>query len=618
MNPKKLSAAGILGLTLILVLAGFLTACGNPTSNTEPESADTAVLEAKIAEAEQAKAGIKTGESAANVAIGIHFVTTAEMTAFNNAINSAKSILNNTTASQSEVDAAVTSLDAAIGVFNTAKGKTGTKTTGFTTAEIDGLVASADTAIAGVFKSSDNGNDISPADVWVPVIIYDALRTAIDTADKTTPAALDTSYIALSQTLAAFETAKKAGTTPDKSALNSAIGTANAMLPGLVIADSSAEVYIGKTWATGTQKTALDTALTGANTAKNNNNATVNAVNAALTALTNAINAITTNAPGVKKYSLTISGLSAYADEEVRIGLFASSAAVDINAPRDIYGFGMVTGGAVSMDLLAANGQAWAANGTSWYIGLFIGTGNAVYAGKNPNNFSSTPEPVLTLASFSKVEVFSVSFNDLTVIISEGEVKFDDLYDFLSKPNINMGDIISLLTNDIYDNYSEWKEEIGFAHYKNQAKTTEYKGSDIITGDMIIYTDFPIMDMSVYFKKLGEIIGCFDSPVIIPDGAWKVIILTTDSTGGHKSKGIITGATWSIPLYDNKKGALDDYWNIDTENEWHYALDVLFSDGSSYKKPISPVIKFNFAEVNINGIHDVGSLGPVPSLVLTP
>ncbi|MDR2304067.1 MAG: hypothetical protein LBE10_05720 [Treponema sp.] len=136
------------------------------------------------------------------------------MDAFTAAIAAAKAVKDNTAATQAEVDAALSALNAARTTFMDTKAP-GNKTSNFTVAELTELLTAASSVKAGVVSSVD-GSDVSPSVQWVPAATLAALNTAITAAEAITEASSqtdrDTAYTALNAEKNNFNTAKKPGT----------------------------------------------------------------------------------------------------------------------------------------------------------------------------------------------------------------------------------------------------------------------------------------------------------------------------------------------------------------------------------------------------------------------
>jgi hypothetical protein len=200
MKQKLLFILGIISVALVFAI----TAC----SSGSLEKPDLTALNAKIAEAEAAKVGVLTATKAEDVAKGLKWVNSAVMTTFNKAIEDAKADRNAET--QVEVDLATILLSAAIDAFNEKK-QNGSKSSGFTQAELTALINKANADKDGV-KVSVDGEDVSTLEFWVPQAEMSALDNAISAAQSATTGNIDTQYNALETALTSFNTAKQKGT----------------------------------------------------------------------------------------------------------------------------------------------------------------------------------------------------------------------------------------------------------------------------------------------------------------------------------------------------------------------------------------------------------------------
>ncbi|MDR2575986.1 MAG: InlB B-repeat-containing protein [Treponema sp.] len=200
------------GLLGTLTIAGLLilTACpqpdGDPGTGTGGGKINLSALQAKIAEAELAKEGVLTATQASDVAQGRKWVTAGVMEAFTTAIYNAKIALGADT--QQKVDSAVKTLSAEINAFNGMK-QIGTKTSGFTQADLNALIDDANTAKSGVAASTD-GKDVSLQEYWVTPSVMDALDSAINAAYY--GGNIDSAYNSLNTALINFIANKKPGT----------------------------------------------------------------------------------------------------------------------------------------------------------------------------------------------------------------------------------------------------------------------------------------------------------------------------------------------------------------------------------------------------------------------
>jgi hypothetical protein len=140
-------------------------------------------LNTAIGEADAAKSGVAIETAAANVPLGIKWVTQAEMNALTDAISAAEVVKNNTAATQTEVDSAVTTLGNAVTTFNNAK-KTGTNA--------DLIVADKTALNAAIVQAKDarnsvaisvDGTDKAPGTKWVTQDVLDTFNAAITAAE---------------------------------------------------------------------------------------------------------------------------------------------------------------------------------------------------------------------------------------------------------------------------------------------------------------------------------------------------------------------------------------------------------------------------------------------------
>jgi hypothetical protein len=262
---------------------------------------NTLVLNAKIAEAENARDSVTVEETAAEVAYGAPWANAEQKATLQTAIDTARGAL--TAATQDAVDNAVIALDTVLSNFNTAVTNNGPggKQTGFTQEQFATLIADAKAAITGVVSSTKNGDDVSPLANWVTQTVWVALDTAITTAEGVLDFQ-DSDYMHLRTPLTDFNIAIRLGSTPDREALQAAIDDADSAKEDVVRETNADDVPPGSAWVTQAQWDALVTPYTDALAVKNNDNATKNDVAAAKDALDGAVGifntAKTTNGPG--------------------------------------------------------------------------------------------------------------------------------------------------------------------------------------------------------------------------------------------------------------------------------------------------------------------------------
>ena len=297
--------AAVTALTSALVT--FRNAQGTGTN-----TLDTIALANMISDANNAKELTFVATSAADVPLGAYWVTQTVMDAFDAAIAAAQNALASAT-TQTAINQAFTALDSAMEDFYDAF-QAGTKTSGFTSAQVNTQVTAAETLKTGV-KTSANGNDVSPLEYWVTSSALTAFNNAINALKNASgQTAIDTAYLALISAIGNFSGARQHGTIPNKSDLEEGIDFANDQKNTVVTAATAAAAPWGSRWATQAQFNALNTAIENATAVLINNNATVNDVHAAEDALETAYeifdDAVTKNGPGTQPIPVSFSALT--------------------------------------------------------------------------------------------------------------------------------------------------------------------------------------------------------------------------------------------------------------------------------------------------------------------
>jgi hypothetical protein len=201
---KKVFFFGLTGALLVMFLAG----CPNPTNSDKPSSGpDTSVLDAGIVAAEAAKAGVLVGEKE-TIAQSMAYVSLDDMTTFTAAINAAKAVQNNGSATQEAVNNAATTLATAVETFTGRIKNDGTKSNGFDQTELNTLIAAANAAKQGVVTSAD-GTNISPSVYWVTQEVLNTYTAAIAAAEGASD--IDGRYTALVAAINAFKAELRPG-----------------------------------------------------------------------------------------------------------------------------------------------------------------------------------------------------------------------------------------------------------------------------------------------------------------------------------------------------------------------------------------------------------------------
>jgi hypothetical protein len=179
-SGAALRAAGIAVLALTVMFA----ACSNPAGGEgSGGGANKTALNAAIETAEAAKAGVLVNTNSGNVALGTYWATQTDLDTFNAAINTAKTVRDNTSASQPQVDGAVTTLNNAVADFNAAK-QSGTLVLDWSA--LDAEIAAAKMARDGVIVAVNAAGAASGAK-WVTQAQFDALQAKITAAETLTP-----------------------------------------------------------------------------------------------------------------------------------------------------------------------------------------------------------------------------------------------------------------------------------------------------------------------------------------------------------------------------------------------------------------------------------------------
>jgi len=469
------------------VLHSALVAFKNAKREGNAAPADAGALADKIAEAENAKTAVVASDIAENVAIGMQWVTHEAMNTFSNAINAAKAILNTNTI-QSVVNSAILTLDNAINTFIWAV-QSGNKASDFTAEELIMLIENAK-AIKENIKTSNNGNDVSPADSWVSENILNALNAAIvsaENADET----IDSQYMALLAAMNTFNNAKKNGTVPNKTNLYNAIISADNAKEGIAEAASAAQAPYGFPWATVAQWTAFNTAYNNAVTVYDNANSSQAIVTAETTALNAAIRtfklALQANGPGTRQNTITITGFSnAQNGKAIIVSLFSTLDGIDGSfAEPAIHGFGEITNGEVTVTLMwFGSSDFWVENG-SRYAGLTISDDY----GFEPNTqfFIRRSTIDFTTEAYNPTVYFS-DFEELEFSFRLGDMVGDAIF---NGSQMTFNELFTAIGGVDFDTLLPVMEELGIVYYKDKGLTQAFTGSDLVGADTMIYTVLP-------------------------------------------------------------------------------------------------------------------------------
>jgi hypothetical protein len=505
---------------------------------------DKTAFNAMIAEAELYQLMVLVSDNAANVSVGVYWVTQTAMNTFTSAIATAKTALNDVT-TKSALASAQDALQSAMSAF-IAAGQEGSKNSGFSAEEMTALITQANTAKTGVETSTANGDDVSPAKYWVSPSELTALENAITTAQAAT-GNIDSAYLSLVDAINTFDECRQQGTSPDKNALFDAIRSADQVKTGdIAVATSASSAPYGLPWATPTQWASFNTALSNALTVASNYNATKNMVSAALNNLNSAIDAfnqaVTNNGEGTRQNSITINGFSSSTYPNGSY-IFARIIVDDTNISSDeANSYGDIQNGSATIQLTSSSsGSPWGKNG-SWFVLLQVNPDgfSRYYISKSAVDFTSTPHAVKKFSDFKKY-AFSIKLGEVArwIFTSPGQtMTLDDWY------------------------FEVFGNSYANIFYRDEALTQTFSGSAIVNADTVIYSESPIyIDGGDRGEKIGEITGMI-TLTNIPNPPPRVIMSASGLDGNnwssHNSTINMSGITgssatvnWSIPIYEN-------------------------------------------------------------------
>ena len=279
---EKMKKRPFVLLAALLAAGAFAVVMGAcPQPGSEAGNTDTGALEAKITEAESAKAGVLVSADGADIAVNEYWVTQPVMTAFENAITAAGQAL---TGDQGAVDAAAGTLGAEITTFMNAK-QSGNQISGYTTGELTALIAAALAAKEDVFVDDDAAN-VPEDEYWVTQDDMDALDAAITAAEEAvSQAEIDAAYVALSAAITAFNEAKQEGTQNSGftvEEMETLLHHAAEAKEGVQISVDGTDIGTDHVWVTQSEMDALDAAISEAESATGNIDDAYNALHAAI------------------------------------------------------------------------------------------------------------------------------------------------------------------------------------------------------------------------------------------------------------------------------------------------------------------------------------------------
>ena len=266
----------------VLAFVMALAACPNPAGNSTGRDADKTALATAIANAEREKDSVVINSNPANVPLGTQCVTQTQWNDFEEALNSATGVRDNSSATQSQVNDATTHLNNAIAAFRSAK-IAGTATPVDKSALIAKITEAKFTKDSAV--QADNAAAVAQGASWATVSQHTALANAIAAAESvrntaTAQPAVDTAAATLSSAITAFNSAvsvngpgtKSSGF--DQNALSELIARANAAKAGVLASINGWDVPPTSAWVLSSVLTALENAIaTASNNPADSNNA---------------------------------------------------------------------------------------------------------------------------------------------------------------------------------------------------------------------------------------------------------------------------------------------------------------------------------------------------------
>jgi len=291
---KKVKAGG-----LLLLVAGILlvTACKSPVGGgnqgviDDPSQQDKASLIEEIAKAQALLDSLAVSENGTDIEKNRYWVISKW--ALECAIDDAQEIVDSPDATAEEIQLALEALTEAYNAANNAKQR-GTKTVD--KSALGAKIAEAE-ALAASLQTAANGDNIPPNEEWVTAAEKSKLTGAIQAAkavaadENAVQDAADSALAALTQAYNEANSAKKKGTTPNKTALIAKIAEAAQKIDNAGPSESGdgSEWKPNQLWVSVEVYDALQNALSVAEQARDYVNATKVAVDAALANLTAAL-----------------------------------------------------------------------------------------------------------------------------------------------------------------------------------------------------------------------------------------------------------------------------------------------------------------------------------------
>ncbi|MCQ5131066.1 S-layer homology domain-containing protein [Butyricicoccus faecihominis] len=281
---------GMVGKAITVTIKNYDPITSTPTAVVQ---ADKTALKSALKAAEAALTGVSgTDEAADKVLLGVQFVTTAQMKAYQDALAAANAVVSAADANTAAVAAAVEALNTALSTFNGQKQNGTWNEVGELQAALSDALKAADTAKANI-QTSENGLDVAPTAQWVTADVMAAFdKTIADAAavkDSTDAAVLGQALANVNAATASFGSAKKSGASIDTAKLVTAINNAGLNINSVTIGDKETidnNITVVTKAVSATYGSAIDAAIAAVE-----NPANQKAVNDALAALNEATKA---------------------------------------------------------------------------------------------------------------------------------------------------------------------------------------------------------------------------------------------------------------------------------------------------------------------------------------
>ena len=260
---------------------------------------DRTALSTKIGDAQAVK--VVVSENGSDVLPTAKWTTQEALNTFNQAIAAAEAVLNNTGATQAEVNQAILNLDNAVTTYTNAQ-KAGTK---IVSGEVDRTALSTKIGDAQAVKVvvSENGSDVLPTAKWTTQEALNTFNQAIAAAEAVlihtgaTQAEVDQAILNIDNAVTTYTNAQKDGTkedsggTVDTTALSTKIGDAQAVK--VVVSENGSDVLPTAKWTTQEALNTFNQAIAAAEAVLIDTGATQAEVDQAILNIDNAVTTYT-------------------------------------------------------------------------------------------------------------------------------------------------------------------------------------------------------------------------------------------------------------------------------------------------------------------------------------